>query len=87
MDGAFEAIHEISGACHKCFRTEAQAKAFIEHWKESYAEVVRQAVRERLDKGLRPRDMSVNVEGLLQEGSQVDSLAEQLGTRLGLDGS
>ncbi|KAI0570488.1 Cauli-VI domain-containing protein [Pyrenophora tritici-repentis] len=87
VNGVFEATHEISSACHKCFRTEAQAKAFIEDWKESYAEVVRQAVRKGLDEGLRPRDMSLNVEGLLQEGNQVELLAEQLGTQLGLDGS
>lgn len=87
VDGAFEATSEISSACHKCFRTEAQAKAFIEDWKESSPEVVRQAVRKRLDEGLRPRDMSLNVEGLLQEGSKVELIAEQLGTQLGLDGS
>jgi hypothetical protein len=65
--GALEETREISGACYKCFRTEAQAEAFIKDWKESYAEVVRQEVRKGLEEGFRPRDMSLNVKGLLQE--------------------
>jgi hypothetical protein len=87
VNGAFEATCEISNACHKCFKTEAQAEAFIKDWKESYAELVRQAVWKGLNGGLRPRDISLNVEGLLREGDQVESLAEELGTRLRLDES
>jgi hypothetical protein len=83
-NGALEETSGVSGACHKCFKTEAQAEAFIEDWKESYAEVVRQVVRKGLDEGLRPRDMSLKVEGLLQEVGQAELLAEQLGTRLEL---
>jgi hypothetical protein len=75
-------ISGVSGACYKCFKTEAQAEAFIEDWKKSYAKVVRQAVRKGLDEGLRPEDMSLNVKELLH--SQAESLAKQLGTRLEL---
>jgi hypothetical protein len=85
VNGALEEVKEIPGACYKCFQTEAQAKAFIEDWKDSYAEVVRQAVRKGLDKGLRPQDMSVNVEGLLQEVGQVELLAKRVETGLKLD--
>jgi hypothetical protein len=86
-NGALKGVSGVSGACYKFFQTKAHAEAFIEDWKESYAEVVRQAVRKRLDEGLRPQDMSLNVEGLLQEVCQVESLAEELGSQLGLDES
>jgi hypothetical protein len=33
-------VKDISGACHKRFRTRAQAEAFVEDWKESYADVL-----------------------------------------------
>ena len=52
--GALEEIHEITGACHKRFKTRAQAEAFIEDWKESFADVWRREVRRALDRGLRP---------------------------------
>lgn len=58
-------VKEISGACHKRFRTRAQAEAFVEDWKESFADVWRRAIREGLDQGLRPRDMKLSVEGIL----------------------
>jgi hypothetical protein len=47
-----EQIHEISSACHKRFKTEAQAEAFIEDWEESFADVLRVEVKKALD---RPR--------------------------------
>lgn len=49
--GALEDIDEITGACHKRFKTRAQAEAFIEDWKESFADVWRQEVRRALDRG------------------------------------
>jgi hypothetical protein len=58
-------VKEISGACYKRFRTRAQAEAFIEDWKESFADVWRRAIREGLDQGLRPHDMKVSIEGIL----------------------
>lgn len=35
----------------------AQAEAFIEDWKESYAEVWCELIKEVLDRGFRPRDI------------------------------
>jgi hypothetical protein len=75
-NGASEATQGISGACHKYFETKAQAKAFLEDWKESSAEIRRRMAREELCEGLRPRDTSLSVEGLLQGDGQAGSLAE-----------
>lgn len=86
--GALEEIHEISGACHKRFNTEAQAKAFIEDWKEAFAEVVRREVKEGLDRGLRPRNMNLSIEGLLHRrgsGHGTECLAEQFDAQLRID--
>ena len=83
-----EPINKISGACHKRFRTEAQAEAFIEDWKESYADVWRVEVKKALDRGLRPRDMKLSVQGLLYEGFEDDvteHLTKELETKLELD--
>jgi hypothetical protein len=41
----------------KKFRTRAQAEAFIEDWKETYADVWREMIKEVLDQGFRPRDI------------------------------
>jgi hypothetical protein len=60
-------VKEVPGNCHKRFRTRSQAEAFIEDWKESFADVWRRAIREGLDQGLRPRNLKVSVEGLLYE--------------------
>lgn len=84
--GASEQVDEVSGACHKRFKTEAQAEAFIDDWKEAYADVVRRAVKQQLDKGLRPLDMRLNI-GLLHNRSAdlvVEDIAEQMQTRLRL---
>lgn len=58
-------MKEISGACHKRFRTRSQAEAFIEDWKDSFADVWRRKIREELDQGLKPYDMKLSVEGIL----------------------
>ncbi|KAF2180400.1 hypothetical protein K469DRAFT_592652, partial [Zopfia rhizophila CBS 207.26] len=86
--GALEEIHEISGACQKRFRTKAQLDAFIEDWKESFAEVWSRAVKEELDQGIKPRDMKLSIEGLMHEGGEetvVENIAKQFDTKLGLD--
>ncbi|KAF2703981.1 hypothetical protein K504DRAFT_463056 [Pleomassaria siparia CBS 279.74] len=77
-DGALKAVREMPGACHKRFRTEAQALAFIEDWKEAYAEVVRRAVIEQLDRGLRPQNIYLDVGGLFYEGRR-DSVEPMAG--------
>ena len=83
-----EQIHEIPGACHMRFKTEVQAKAFIEDWKESYAEVWRREAKQALDRGLRPRDMKVSIDGILFEADEddvVEDLEKHLGKKLELD--
>ncbi|KAJ5896413.1 uncharacterized protein N7473_005812 [Penicillium subrubescens] len=55
--GAEREVSKQSGSCHKKFRTRAQAEAFIEDWKESYADVWRNMIKEVLDQGFRPRDI------------------------------
>lgn len=88
--GALEEIDEISCACYKRFRTEAQAKAFIEDWKESFAEVCRRAIKEGLDQGLRPSDMKLNMERLFNNGGEEttgEEIAKQLDGKLRLGGA
>jgi hypothetical protein len=87
--GAFEDTNEFRNACHKWFRTEAQAEAFIQDWKESFADVWRREVRKALDVGLRPRDMKFSIEGILHEGGEdttdAEDIAKQFDTKLALD--
>ncbi|KAK4103556.1 hypothetical protein N658DRAFT_494048 [Parathielavia hyrcaniae] len=64
-DGSEPKIDKIPGACHKRFRTKDQAQAFIEDWRQSVADVYRAAIKEALNKGFRPRDLKLNVEGFL----------------------
>ena len=71
-----EEIHEVPGACYKRFRTQKQAEAFIEDWKEAYAEIWRRAVKEGLDKGLRPQDMKLNTQEILRGASRVLDMEE-----------
>lgn len=71
-----EEIHEVPGACYKRFRTQEQAEAFIEDWKEAYAEIWRRAVKEGLDKGLRPQDMKLNTQEILRGASRVLDMEE-----------
>jgi hypothetical protein len=83
-----EEIHEIPGACFKRFKTMAQAEAFIEDWKESFADVWRREVKMALDRGLRPRNMKLSVEGILHkrnEDSVPEDIAKKLDTKLRLD--
>ena len=68
--GALEETHEISSACHKRFKTKAQAEVFIDDWKESFADVWRREVKNALDWGFRPRDMKLSIEGILHEGTE-----------------
>ena len=81
-------VKEITGACYKRFRTRTQAEAFIEDWKESFADVWRRAIREGLDQGLRPRDMKLSVEGILygtdEQTEDADALDEVKLDRLSL---
>jgi hypothetical protein len=57
LEGAFVKTNKWKGACHKSFRTEAQAEAFIRDWEDSVAEVCRMATKQKLDSGWRPKDM------------------------------
>jgi hypothetical protein len=70
---------------------EAQAEAFIEDWKESFADVWRREVKKGLDRGLQPLDMKFSIEGILHEGGEdsvadVEDIAKQFDTKLELDG-
>ena len=81
-------VHEIPGACYKRFRTEAQAKAFIEDWIESFADVCRRVVKEKSKGGVRPQGMTLSVEGLLHKRHAEpveEDIVKQFGTKLRLD--
>lgn len=53
-DGAEKEVSGRNGSCHKRFRTMAQAEAFIEEWKETYAEIWCEMIKDALDRGYRP---------------------------------
>lgn len=57
----------VSGACHKRFRTYAQAEAFIEDWKQTIADLYRRAIKEALDQGFTPHNMKLSVEEILHK--------------------
>jgi hypothetical protein len=57
------------GACHKCFRTRAQAEAFIEDWKTTYANLMHEKMKRKLDAGYRPVDMKMDLSNLLKPNS------------------
>ncbi|RMJ21266.1 hypothetical protein PHISP_07869 [Aspergillus sp. HF37] len=74
----------------------AQAEAFIEDWKESYAEVWGELIKDALDRGFRPRDieafrsrdMGLVIERFLcKPTTEVDELAEKTATQLSLQGN
>jgi hypothetical protein len=69
-NGTETRVDEWPGACHKRFRTEAQAEAFIEDWKDTFADVWRQAVKEGLDRGLRPCTMKLSVDWILHGNNE-----------------
>ena len=81
-------IQEFQGACHKRFKTKAQAQAFIEDWKESCADMWRSEVKKALDRGLQPKDMKFGRENILREpngDSDIADLAERLDRQIGID--
>ena len=80
-----EQTHEIPGACHKWFRTMEQAKAFIEDWKDSFADVWRREVRRALDIGLRPQDMNLSVPGILRGDRAVEEITDEIKDKLKID--
>ncbi|OJJ41996.1 hypothetical protein ASPZODRAFT_78085 [Penicilliopsis zonata CBS 506.65] len=71
--GAESKVNVFPGSCHKAFRTRAQAEAFIEDWKDTYAEIWRREIRKALDQGLRPENLKFQVEKVLhsQESSEL----------------
>jgi hypothetical protein len=70
-------VKEAKYACHKKFRTFDQAKAFIEDWNESFADVWRRAIKAGLDRHLRPNDMKFSIDGILHK-SDGESKSESL---------
>lgn len=60
-------VEEVSGACHKHFRTREQAEAFIEDWKQTVSDVYYNEIKAALDQGCRPLHMSYNVDCFLQK--------------------
>jgi hypothetical protein len=66
-DGAKPEVEKFKGACHKHFRTRAQAEAFIEDWKSAVVDVYQKMIRASLDNGNRPPNMRLTVNSLFQE--------------------
>ena len=57
LGGAFVETDKWKGACHKSFRTKAQAEAFIQDWENSLADVCRMEAKQKLESGSRPGSM------------------------------
>lgn len=53
--------------CYKRFETRHEADAFIEDWKQSFADAYRWEIKKALDQGFRPHDMKFSVQGILHE--------------------
>jgi hypothetical protein len=52
-----------------------QAKAFIEDWKRTFADVYHGAIKEALDQDFRPDNMELSVKGILHKsGTKVESM-------------
>lgn len=78
---------ESSGACHKRFRTLAQAEAFTADWEETYACMVKAKIKEELSHGYRPAKMKGLPVALTLKtggGNDEDELTDGLG-KLGLE--
>lgn len=83
--GSRPQVETISGACHKVFRTRAQAEAFIEDWKESFSDVFRRALKQMMDQGHRPNNMKLQLEAILSRTSPLADDVEDSET-FGVDG-
>ncbi|KAJ6101902.1 hypothetical protein N7486_004329 [Penicillium sp. IBT 16267x] len=94
-NGAEKEVVGEEGSCHKRFRTMAQAEAFIEDWKETYAEIWREMIKEALDQGYRPLEsdafrphkMRSMIKVLFRDASEcseVDDLTEKTKSQLSL---
>ena len=80
--------NRVEGACHERFNSKEQAESFIEDRKTAYAEVVREEVQTALDRGCKPRDMKIDVNGLFMETSEeeaTDILVEDFKTTAFID--
>ncbi|KAI9367691.1 hypothetical protein BJX61DRAFT_537846 [Aspergillus egyptiacus] len=55
-------------ACHQGFETREEAERFIDEWRTSYCEVLQKSIRDGLDNGWLPRDLSFNIETILKMG-------------------
>ena len=73
----------FQGACHKHFRTLAQAKAFIADWEEIHASIIKATVKEELSKAHRPAEikglpagLSLKTRGNGKEDELIDSFSK-----------
>ncbi|PWY94165.1 hypothetical protein BO94DRAFT_532124 [Aspergillus sclerotioniger CBS 115572] len=64
-------VDQFPGACHKYFRIYSQAEAFIEDWKNSYADVYRREIKAKLDQGFRPPNIKLKFD-ILQANAEYD---------------
>ncbi|KAL1868930.1 hypothetical protein Daus18300_005766 [Diaporthe australafricana] len=82
--GSKQQVTEMSGSCHKRFRTQQQAEDFIKDWKETVASLYLAAIKNALDEGLRPKDMKFRVEDVFSlPSNDSDGSEETLRNKLG----
>lgn len=82
-DGAEKEVDKVEGSCHKRFKTRAQAEAFIKEWKETFAEIWSDMIKEALDEGLRPRGIEAFRSHEMRQ--TIDSFLCQPGTSTDID--
>ncbi|KAL2831923.1 hypothetical protein BJY01DRAFT_239946 [Aspergillus pseudoustus] len=71
--GIFEDYRDVEmatkgfkSACHQGFETRKEAERFINEWRTSYCEVFQKSLRDKLDNGWSPRDLSFKTEAILK---------------------
>lgn len=65
----------------------AQAEAFIEDWKASYAEIWYESIKDALDRGFRPREMGFSIEKFLYKpiiSTEIDDIVKKTEKQLSL---
>ncbi|ODM16944.1 hypothetical protein SI65_07342 [Aspergillus cristatus] len=68
----------FTSACHESFRTEHEAKQFIEDWREACADVWRLEIRRGLNDGWKPEDLAVDISKIMaKEGVLVESACKK----------
>lgn len=65
--GSEREVHEVSGNCHKFFRSQEQAEAFLEDWKQTVVDLYCTSMMKALNGGRRPQTIDFDVSKLFAD--------------------